>query len=390
MDYSYFFKRFYFILIISFIRISVFAADFYVSPSGNDSNSGLIDNPFATIERAKQEVISLIKTDKNTNCIIWLADGLYEIENPVIFDSNDFNGNNKIAIKALLDANPVVSGGIRLQGWKKNEAGIWEMELPKKKKGNWKPRELFIKDKRASRARYPNDNYLRIKKVGDDRRTNFFFEKGDFPIPEKTKGVELVLLHDWSISRISVKEINSDENKLTAVDSIGAKNPAFFNLDYWEKQPRYFLENALEFLDKDFEWVFDSNKNKVYVKLPENKNPEELQIVIPFSEGLVELKGSENHPIKNIYFEGITFQHCAWQIPEMGYCGIQACHFDSRPSANRWSVIPASVIAFWAEDCIIQDCVFQNLGGSGLWLSTGCKNCTVSNSDFTNISGNGI
>ncbi|MBT6006839.1 MAG: hypothetical protein HOG79_14050, partial [Prolixibacteraceae bacterium] len=127
MDYSYFFKRFYFILIISFIRISVFAADFYVSPSGNDSNSGLIDNPFATIERAKQEVISLIKTDKNTNCIIWLADGLYEIENPVIFDSNDFNGNNKIAIKALLDANPVVSGGIRLQGWKKNEAGIWEM-----------------------------------------------------------------------------------------------------------------------------------------------------------------------------------------------------------------------------------------------------------------------
>ncbi len=180
------------------------------------------------------------------------------------------------------------------------------------------------------------------------------------------------------------------ENKLTAVDSIGPKKPDFFNIDHWEPHPRYFLENAIEFLDADFEWFFDKKENELYLKLPENQNADEVKIVIPVSTGLVKLVGTENQPLKNIHFQGISFENCAWGIPETGYCGIQACHFDPRPERGGWTVVPAAVYAEWTENCTFSDCSFKNLGGSGLWFSTGSKNCSVSNSIFQDISGNGI
>lgn len=361
----------------------VFSVDFYVSTKGNDSNTGLKGYPFRTLDRAKKVILQ----NPNEDCTIWLADGYFELEKPLLFDANDFgNRTSIILIKAEKNANPIISGGKLVTGWTKNKEGLWQADL----KINNTPRELFIGGKRATRARFPNTDYLRVKKVGADRRTHFFFEKNEFPFPEKMKDVELVLLHDWSISRIAVKEIDEKESKLTAVDSIGAKTPAFFNLDHWEKNPRYFLENDLAFLDTDYEWYFDSEINKLYLKLPENQTPEKLKIVVPVSEGLVKIEGQKNSPVKNIHFEGIKFQHCAWQIPDLGYCGVQACHFDSRPAKHGWTVVPAAIKADWAENITFENCAFENLGTSGLWFSTGCKSCSVTNSYFKDISGNGI
>ncbi|MCF6357526.1 MAG: hypothetical protein L3J54_06940, partial [Draconibacterium sp.] len=290
------------IFIFSLIAFSSFATEFYVSPNGSDDNSGTKNRPFATLERAKIAVQNSIQNKNNIDFTIWIADGIYEIESPLIFNPEFFGDKINVRIKAIKKANPVISGGKVLTGWTKNENGFWVAELPEK--GDWNPRELFINNKRAMRARHPNSGYLEVKKVGDDRRTNFQFSEGDFPIPENVKGVELILLHDWSISRIGVKSIDSRNNRLTAVDSIGAKSPAFFNLDNWDKNPRYFLENTIEFLDADFEWFLDSETREIYLKLPELQSPESLQIIVPFASGLIQIKGEENSPVKNIHFEG--------------------------------------------------------------------------------------
>lgn len=79
-------------------------------------------------------------------------------------------------------------------------------------------------------------------------------------------------MHDWSITRIGVKEINADANQLIAVDNIGAKSPSFFTIDNWEPHPRYFLENALEFIDLDFEWVFLPETKEIVINLPKIQN----------------------------------------------------------------------------------------------------------------------
>ncbi len=374
-------------LIFILISFSSFATEFYVSPSGNDSNPGTKDKPFATLEMAKIAVQNSIQNKNEIDFTIWIADGIYEIEEPVIFNSEIFDDNINVQVKAIKKANPVISGGKVLTGWSKNDNGFWVAKLPKK--GNWTPRELFVNNKRATRARHPNTGYLHVYKVGDDRRTNFQFKKGDFPIPENTTGVELILLHDWSISRIAVMEIDTKNNRLTAVDSIGAKGPAFFNLDNWDKNPRYFLENAIEFLDADYEWFLDNKSRKVYLKLPENMNPELAQIVVPFSESLIQIKGDKNQLVENIHFDGISFKHCAWEIPDAGYCAVQACYFDARPKKG-WVEVPVAIKVEWAENCTFDNCTFENFGGSGLWLSTGCKSCSIVNSEFSDISGNGM
>jgi len=380
----------FFFLIFSVI-FTACSRDIYVSPNGNDDNKGNQKNPLQSVHTAKKLAVEMLESGKQKEITVWLADGIYPFSEPLVFEPlKSANKNAKLVFKAEKDSKPVILGGVQITSWNKNDAGLWETQLPGSVKDLTNVRELFIDGKRATRARWPNDGYLHVKKVGADRRTNFFFEKGDFPIPVNVKDVELVLLHDWSISRIAVKEINLNKNQLFAVDSIGAKEPAFFNIDNWEPNPRYFLENAPEFLDADFEWVFLPSEKKFLLKLPINTNPANLQVSIPVSEGLISIAGKENQPVQNIHFEGIAFQYSKWEIPETGYCGVQACHFDPRPDKSGWAVVPAAVYSVWAENISFDGCAFTNLGGSGVWFGTGSKNCKVSSSEFTDISGNGM
>lgn len=380
-----------FLFLIFVVVFTTYSRDIYVSPNGKDNYPGTKNNPIQSIQIAKELAVEMLESGKEKEVTVWLANGIYPVSEPLVFEPlKSIDKNTKLVFKAEKHSKPVISGGIQITGWKKNKEGFWESRLPEDRSEMHDFRELFIDGKRATRARFPNEGYLHVKKVGADRRTNFFFEKGDFPFPMNVKDVELVLLHDWSISRIGVKEIDVVDNKLTAVDSIGAKNPEFFNLDHWEPNPRYFLENAYEFLDADNEWVFLPTEKKFLLKLQVNSNPANLQIIIPVSQGLISLTGKENKPVKNIHFEGITFQYSKWKIPEMGYCGVQACHFDPGPDKSGWAVVPAAVYSVWGENILFDNCAFKNLGGSGVWFGTGSKNCKVINSELVDISGNGI
>jgi hypothetical protein len=362
------------------------AEDIYVSPFGNDANLGSKDFPLKSVLAAQKMAESILEGRKESSITIWLDAGVYPISEPLVF--HPFYG--RLQFKALSEAPTIISGGLEIEGWKKNEEGLWEAPLPRALEGREEFRELFLSGKRLTRARFPNDSYLRVSKAGPDRRTSFYFEKGDFPIPSLVGDVELVLLHDWSISRIALRQIDSAANQLFAVESIGAKSPDFFTIDNWEPHPRYFLENAREFLDADFEWVFLKKEKKFLLTLPLGQNPADYQVMVPVSEGLVSIIGSESQPVSDISFEGITFQFSRWEIPSVGYSGVQACHFDPRPSEKGWAVVPAAIRAEWVENISFERCEFRNLGGTGIWLGAGSKNCSVSNSDLADISGNGI
>ncbi len=379
-------KLIFTVILFSAVACLAGAKEIYVSPIGNDANNGTRKQPLQTLEKA----LSVINQSEDKEITVWLSGGVYPIEKPLVFINA---GNRKlpaIIFKAVDSQKPVISGGVQLKNWTKNENGQWECRLPEKLFNIKNARELFIDGKRATRARFPDENYLRIKKAGTDKRTFFWFEKGDFPVPAKTGNVELVFLHDWSITRIEVREINTLENTLTTVDTIGTTSLDFFRMDGWEPNPRYFLENATEFLDVPFEWVFDKEERKFILLLPENDAPGEHEIFIPVADELMVIQGNESLSVSNIHFEGIDFRYCRWEIPEQGYCGIQACHFDARPDRKGWRIVPAAVKAEFAENIKFSNCSFQNLGGTGLLLGTACKNCVVENVVFEDISGNGI
>ncbi|MGE5458633.1 MAG: right-handed parallel beta-helix repeat-containing protein, partial [Methanococcaceae archaeon] len=364
---------------------------FYVSADGNDNNTGTHKNPFKTLQKAQNSIRMLPLAEREKQIIVRIDKGIYKLDDPLIFGPEDSAPEKgSVIFSGMPGKNVEISGGNEIKNWEKRSDGIWvaKCSLPE----NYDFRELFIDDNRAVRARHPDEGFLRIAKAGEDRRTNFYFNRNDFPLPENPSEVELVLLHDWSITRIGLSGIDSLQHIITAKDSIGAKTIDFFKIDNWEKNPRYFLENSMAFLDAENEYFYNRKEGLVYLKLKEGESPEGKKIVIPaLSSGLLRLTGYENNKIRNIRFENITFSYCSWPLPADGYAGIQACYFDPRgKEKDKWDVVPAAVEGEFCENCSFVSCRFLHLGGSGLWLGTGAENCLISGCHFEDISGNGI
>lgn len=374
------------IITISLLSCSDKEYEIYVSPGGNDSSSGERSNPVASLNRAAE--LARDKTGK-VPVTIYLSSGVYRLTKPLRLTSDD--GGTKdapVQWRAMPGEKPIISGGIVVENWKQEKGGLWSAPLPQNFHGKF--RSFYINDKRAVRARFPNTDYLRINKAGEDNRTNFFFKKNDFPKVHKVRELELVFLHDWSITRINVKSIDWRSNRLTAVDSIGARLP-FFKITGWEKHPRYYLENAIEFCDNPGEWYCDFTERKIYYRPLPNEIISETEGVIPIAEKLITITGSKGEHAGFISFDGITFEHTDWQIPSHGYCGVQASMYNDRGNnESGWNQVPAAIELDLANNCSFNNCTIRHTGGSGIWIRENSFDCVISNSHIYDISGNGI
>lgn len=118
----------------------------YVSTAGNDNTGdGTQDNPFATIEKAKEKVRDLPKT--GGDIVVEIADGTYFLENTIEFTPED-SGSDECTIyyKAAEGANPVISGGRLIEGdWQEEGGGVYSIEYQRDEK----LRALYVNGERA-------------------------------------------------------------------------------------------------------------------------------------------------------------------------------------------------------------------------------------------------
>jgi len=360
--------------------------EIYVSPDGNDAAIGTLSDPVKGLERAAELAR---KQSGKLPVTIFLSEGTYYLTEALKLGTED-GGKSEAPVywSAVPGDVAIISGGIQIEKWVVEDNGCWSTELPEALPGTF--RSFYVNGERASRARYPDEGYLRVKKAGKDNRTNFYFDKGDIPAIDLKEGLELVLLHDWSLTRIPVKSIDQQAKRLTAVDSIGARLN-FFTLTHWEEHPRYYLENALEFCDHPGEWYASYEEGKIYYHPRPGEQLEESSGVIPLAEQLIVIEGDEEQHASHINFWGITFEHTSWTLPPSGYCGLQACMFTDR-TANKtgWSKVPAAIELNRAEHCSFDQCIIRNTGGSGLWMRSNCSHCELTRSHIHTISGNGV
>ena len=367
---------------------------YHIAPNGNDVNPGTVSKPFRTIQHAQQSVRTLVANGLNTNVTLFLHKGIYRITSPVMFDVRD-SGTEKhhITWSAYNSKTVIISGGREIKGWKKLSNGNWQVSLPKVKSGEWNFRELFVNGKRATRARFPNDGYLRIQKAGADHRTNFTFYKNDLPsnIMGNQTELELDFLHDWSMSRIRVASIDQKTNTLTTVDPIGCRSK-HFQIDHFEKHPRYFLENSLQLLDAAGEWFLDRSTGLLTYRPQKGETLRKSSIVAPVAFRLIDLKGTPKKPVQNLQFIGLSFHHCNWTLPPHGYAEGQAAFHEVRDGSKRHGglriPVPAAVVLENATQCKVVKCNFKHLGGTGISFEKGCHNCLLSSCRLSDISAN--
>ena len=90
--------------------------ELWVDPiNGNDSNNGGIETPYRTIDGVKSAAAELSESDDVT---VWLKGGTYTVNDTILFGETEAGKNgHTITYKAVADEQPVISGGVQVDGW---------------------------------------------------------------------------------------------------------------------------------------------------------------------------------------------------------------------------------------------------------------------------------
>ena len=381
----------------------------YVSPDGDDANPGTEARPFKTIARA-QEAIRNTQTDEKGNKEVHILAGEYVLTEPLRFGPEDGGSVADQYRQVFYEGHDAtITGGKRITGFREIEPGLVVANVPEAKVlpvgiptlGQWSFRDLYVNDQRRVRARFPNEGWLRVKQAGEDRRTNFFFNDDDgIKAVRDLDKVELVFLHDWSITRTPVKSIDTEKSQLTVPIKIGAGH-AFFAINGFEQHARYFLENSIEYLDAAGEWFLDTDEGKLYYRLCEGERADTIEVIAPVVTQLLVVEGTVERPVENLHFVGLHFAHAAFnEKPQKTYWGIQAASFASPNSSgdgaglneNFTSSLPADAAVQYdfTQNCTIDHCTFRHLGENGLWLRKFCTSNIIERCLFEDIGANGV
>ncbi len=369
----------------------------YVAVDGNDENDGSEKRPFASLERARLALRDWIAQGGSGDVEVLIGAGHFELSDTLVFSPADSAPPGAtITYVARPNAPATLSGGVRVLNWQKS-GDVWEADT----KLQGLHRSLFIGDERPTRAREPDEGFFRVAQAGADQRTRFQFDSAEWPNPTFEPAMELVFLHDWSTSRVAVREVNAGANEIVLSDPIGA-NHDFFRIDGFEPNPRYFLEHARAFIDEPLEWFHDQDAGKLILKLAVDDSPDRHSITIPRLECLIKIVGEPNKPVRGLRFRGLRFADTSCPIPSGGCAEVQASFFQRRKSADAPNLVgdpnaetgnlrlPAAIMLEFASECAIDGCTLRRFGGGGIYLGRECYENRIENCQLSDIGGCGI
>jgi hypothetical protein len=361
-------------------------SELHISLAGDDGAGGTKNAPFRTIERAREEVRTKIAAGLREPVTVLLRSGVYELSQPLVFGPED-SGSEAFAVTYM--ARPgdtvVLSGGRRITNWKKDGPGRWSADLRAVKAGKWFFRQLTVNDRRAVRARWPDeDGALRIASVGDGVRRFTF----NLALPKESlagQAAEMVVYENWAITRGLVTL--SDGKQLTTATPMGWIGHG----DATTASPGKpaFIEHARAFLDKPGEWFLDRAAGVLHYLPMEGEDPAKAVAVAPVLERLIAITGTKEKPVRNLRFEGIHFENSDFPLPAAGYNEIQAAHYGTTMK-ERTYVHPMAVACVYAEGCRFERCRFAHLNNSGIGFGPGCRKDAVVGCEIEDIGGNGV
>ncbi len=396
-------------------------AEYYVSNNGNDSNDGTKDKPFATIERARDEVRK-INSDMTGNIIVHIAEGTYILDDTLTFDERD-SATNGFSVKYVGNGETVISGGQEIGNFTlfDDEKNIYCAKVP----DGFTFRQLYLDGQKLTRARSNTDFSTRI--VGASRfdengnlipeNLNYggedslvpaaygevYLDASEFGDFNNLQQVELHVLTAWVKNVLRVKSAVTNDG-ITSIRIQDNESKLIFNrmhpnIDGYSHMSThdfvYYIENAYELIDTDNEWYLDESTNMVYIKVPESTDMNTASVIAPRLENLLTVKSQNSSKIKNLTFEGITFRYSTWNVPsEKGLVDVQTgmyanyCIFKT----NDMGILRPSAAVYIAgtENFTMKDCTVENMGAAGIDLHYGTKNSVIQDNLIQNISGNGI
>ncbi|TKG93728.1 right-handed parallel beta-helix repeat-containing protein [Puteibacter caeruleilacunae] len=380
------------------------AKEFYVSPKGNDSNPGTLEQPFRTLEKAKRTIQSLVRKQLNDDIIINLRGGRYQLDKTLVLGlaQTPQNGHS-VTWQAYNNEEPIISSGKPVKNWKKvstypkgtpnvAKENIWVADIPK---GIKNFRTLFDGNKRLIRAKSAKFQMPRNNDIRRADSQNTYYNKDRIhlrmlPFDDQIKDwdnlsdIELFFNPvPWNMNFIQLESVDM-ENKMAYL-AFEANALPFSS----GKHRFAWIENVIDYLDEPGEWCVNTKTRKIYY-WPENGSPSR-DILAPQLMELVKVEGDVRYdlptdiPAKNFHFKGLTFTHgdrTVWYKNRKGW-GIQH-DWDTFDYGN-------ALLRFrGAEDCSVEGCHFTNSGGSAMRLDLHAQRIKIEDNYIEHVGHMGI
>lgn len=406
-----------------------FAADsaVFVSPDGDDNNSGTQSQPVRTLDRAR-DLVRGLSQNMTGDITVWLAEGTYRLPAPLTLEAQDSGtGGHNVIYAAMAGQQPVISGGEQVSGWKLVDAqkNLWSAPAPN---GLTNTRQLYVNGVRADRTRGRLPVKLTETKTGyiasdatmaawrNPTDIEFVYTGGNAVWSEKSWG-----LGPWTEPRCPVASIegttitmaepcwdNSTKRVMMPPDSGFNRAANLVGPASIGKQPEY-VENAYELLGTPGQWYFDRKAGIIYYTPRPGEDLTTADVEVPVLEKLISAGGTESDPVHNLVFKGIQFSYATWLYPcsDEGFSEIQANYMVTGPDGyseqglddlvpngkqpfGAWTKTPGNITLRFDHQIQFLDDAFVHLGGAGLELAHGSQEDTVKGCVFTDISANGI
>jgi len=326
------------------------AATVYVAPQ---PGPGEVGSP----AEARDRVRAMRRAGDRGPFTIVLRGGTYRLAETFVLGAED----SDVTYEAAAGERPILSGGQRIDGWKKGPGPAWTAPA------SWNFRQLFVNGRRALRARTPTNGFYRIDgPSSQDKPFLLKFRGEDVKKEWAGRGAEVVALLAWSEIRMPITEVDAAAHTARL-----AGNPRPSNK---ETDARYWIENAPDALDSPGEWYLDHRAGTVSYRPMPGEDPSTDEIVAPALIQLVRLEGAHK-----VTFRGLDFRHADWSMPAEGIADAQAA-----------TQAPALFEVTGAEEVAIEHCSFRAAGGYAIWLGRGSKRNRIVANEISDMGGGGV
>lgn len=365
-----------FLLLFALAQLaSAQSVNIYVSPTGNDQNSGKSDDaPLSTLQKALDNWAAIKKSGQTVSEVtILLAGGTYHLSEPVrITPENGGSENTTLIIRSADNQKAVFNGARKISGWKKTKNNLWMAPVAEAIDGKWLFNQLFVNGEQRTLARFPNEGYYKVAGFPDGGEEinyhkackRFQFKAGDLnPKWKNIKDVRVIVYHFWTDTHLVIDTIDAKTN----IVSFKHEADKRFTDDFSNEGARYIVENVFEGLDSPGEWFLDRHKGVVYYIPMPGENMETAEILAPVSKEFIRFEGDPlSKRVENVKIENINFEYSNFILPE------------NDANDNQGSVtVPASVTAKGATNITMKGSSFMNLGNFAFDIQKGCSDIRV-------------
>ena len=340
----------------------------YVSPDGNDKNPGTQISPLKTLEKARDILRVKRKELKEQPVVVYIGEGYYNLNSPVIFTSEDSGSENAPVLYTSGNGKkPVFTGSTALKKWKvlKDKAKLNLLDPAVRNK-------IYVTDLKRSGITdygdptepgsrpelYCNSSLQTLARWPDDAFTKAGVSRGKTELPPTYTGERGTLegafeytdkrLNRWALEN-DIRTVgywywdwSEEYHKVERIDTLSRTvfiQEPFHRYGYKDSL-RYYGLNLFCEMDKPGEWYLDRLTGLLYWYPPENIKPAEAEVRLTMFTApyMIELRNCSYITIK-----GLALQ-------------------ESRGSA---------VLISDGNNCKISDCRIERFGRDGIHIQEG-------------------